>query len=221
MSGIKDLGRVTGEKGDKGDTYEPSVTSQNGLVTIDWKLNGETKQTTTIQIPYYVPVKENGQLKFIKATSSDNNYTVASFSIADELKGAPGAIRIEPVDSLPSDENADPNTLYILKSTQAVYGYDEDGKPNKNWIPLGNSNGIHFLFGLPSQAVYGYDEDGKPNKKWIPLENPIKFDDYILETVANDRFTTIQNSIETRIGQILEQQYIISELLGDITIIDD
>ena len=188
MSGIKDLGKVTGEKGDKGDTYEPSVTSQNGLVTIDWKLNGETKQTTTIQIPYYVPVKENGQLKFIKTTSSDSNYTVASFSIADDLKGDAGAIRIEPVDSLPNDEDADPNTLYILKSTQ---------------------------------AIYGYDEDGEPNKKWIPLENPIKFDDYILKTVANDRFTTIENSIETRIGQILEQQYIISELLGDITIIDD
>lgn len=188
MSGIKDLGRVTGEKGDKGDTYTPIVTSQDGLVTIEWKLNNETKYTTTIEIPYYVPIKENGQLKFVKTKSSDNNYTIASFSIADELKGDAGAIRIEPVNSLPSDEDADPNTLYILKSTQ---------------------------------TIYGYDEDGEPNKKWIELENPIKFDDYILKTVANARFTTIENSIETRIGQILEQQYIISELLGDITIIDD
>ena len=193
MSSIKDLGRVTGEKGDKGDTYEPSVTSQNGLVTIDWKLNGETKQTTTIQIPYYVPVKENGQLKFIKTTSSNNSLTVASFSIDDELKGAPGEIAVEPVLALPNDSDANSNTLYVINNKQS----DKHGN------------------------VYTFDVDGEPNDKWVLLNSPIKFNNYLLISDANTRFSKIEDSIETRIGQILEQQYIISELLGNITITDD
>lgn len=192
MSGIKDLGRVTGEKGDKGDTYEPSVTSQNGLVTIDWKLNGETKQTTTIQIPYYVPVKENGQLKFRKTTSSSDSLTVASFSI-DELKGASGEIAVEPVATLPDDSDANSNTLYVIN--------------NKQSDKYGN--------------VYTFDVDGEPDNKWVLLNSPIKFNNYLLISDANTRFSSIEDSIETRIGQILEQQYIISELLGNITITDD
>lgn len=192
MSGIKDLGRVTGEKGDKGDTYEPSVTSQNGLVTIDWKLNGETKQTTTIQIPYYVPVKENGQLKFIKTTSSYSG-DVASFSIEDELKGPSGSLGIEFKSALPDEADGNPNTIYVINNSNS---------------PI-------------NQNVYGFDADGEPGKKWIVLDSPIKFNDYLTIAVAEQRFTSIENSIETRIGQILEQQYIISELLGNITITDD
>jgi hypothetical protein len=190
MSGIKDLGRVTGEKGEKGDTYTPLVTSQDGLVTIQWKVDDEVKYTTTIEIPYYVPVKENGQLKFIKTKSSDNSYTVASFSIADELKGDAGSLGIEFKSALPNDADADPNTIYVINNTSSP----------------------------EHQNVYGYDADGEPGKKWIILDSPIKFNDYLTIAVANERFTSIENSIETRIGQILEQQYIISELLGDITI---
>lgn len=190
MAGIKDLGKVKGDKGDKGDTYIPIFNSDDGFIKINlekYSDNIENNQEILIEMPYYVPVKEDGKLKFVKHTSNFDG-EVASFDIETELRGKMGAIHIELLNELPDEEDGRADTFYMILS--------EGGN------------------------LYAFDEDGNVGNKWVLLDSPIKFNDYLLISDAEDCFTKIKNSIDERVGQILEQQYVISELLGNITIDD-
>ena len=193
MATVKDLGNVKGEKGDKGDTYEPVLNNAEGNMVIDWKVDGVTKFTNTVYMPYYVPIKSNGQLKFVKNTTIEGTPEIASFDIENDLRGPAGVVNVEFKNSLEDVNNPKGDTLYIINDSES---------PNyKN--------------------VYAYDIDKEENNGWVLLDAPLKFDDYILKNEALQRFNSIENDIETRIGSIQQQQYAIQALLGNITAIEE
>lgn len=96
MAYQKDLGKV---KGDKGNSFQPSVSVENNKVKITWTeqiSNTDTASTRTdfVDFPIFVPVLEqNGDLHFERQNASLTNESTSTVNIRGP-DGADGQMRI-------------------------------------------------------------------------------------------------------------------------------
>lgn len=187
MAYKEDLGKVVGEKGDTGDSYTPVVTdNHNGTVTFTFNKNTNPPQSTTVEYPYVRIQRTNDQIQFI---NPDGTITT-SIDLVD-LKGADGHISIKNVATLPSINNADLDTIYIVAEP------DNDGNNKLNSK-------------LSAYIIYT-DDNG--NKTWEMIEQVIDLDNYYTKSEMDTTVQNINNTIDARLNCIIGQQQLINQTL--------
>lgn len=193
MAYKEDLGKVVGDKGDQGDSYVPSIiNNDDGTITIKFTNDNDSSDVVTfpnLVIPYYVPYIDNNSIKF-RLNTSDPAPTVGSIPLST-LKGEDGHIAIQMINTLPSLDVAERDTIYIK-----VQDTDNDNIDSQ----------------VTAYIVY---EDANHTKRWEVIEQFIDLDNYYDKTYINNLSDTINNTINSRLGCILAEQQSINAILTD------
>lgn len=191
MSYNTDLGRV---KGDKGTTYIPKITLENGKQYISYESDDGTPIPSALQkkeftsFIYKPSLDENGNLSFV--LSSD----LTAILNLGNIKGPVGesTIGIRVVDAEPEYNNlSDAEKTLITNGNSHIYVIDTD------------------------EAYLGagvFKKDGS----FKYLESKLRFDNYYLKTETYHKDDVYnKQEIATQLGSIIEQQNAITAMLGD------
>ena len=140
------IGRVVGEPG---KTYIPTVSSDNGILNIDFEATDTNENNDTVSssivLPYIVPYRddEEGKIKFrVESLTSSNNIQLPEISFDDieGPQGPTGEIAIEFIDVNDANfdiEDLEFNTIYVDTENNAqsgdidTYVLKEDAGGNK------------------------------------------------------------------------------------------
>ena len=191
MSYNQDLGRV---KGDKGTTYIPSITLENGKQYISYESDDGTPIPSVLQkreftsFVYKPSLDENGNLSF--ALSSDLTATLSLGNIKGPVGDSTIGIRV--VDAEPEYNNlSDAEKTLITNGKSHIYVIDT----NEAYLGAG-------VFKTDGSFKY--------------LESKLRFDNYYLKTETYHKDDVYnKQEIATQLGSIVEQQNAISTMLGD------
>lgn len=191
MSYNQDLGRV---KGDKGTTYIPSITIENGKQYISFTSDDGTPIPSSLQkrefqsLVYKPELDANGNLLFYLTNSTPANLNVG------RVKGDTGnsTIGVKVVDAKPE---------YATLPQAEKDLIDE----NKGYVYLINTDDVYLDAGV-------FDT----NKEFVYFENKVRFENYYTKSETyNKNEVYNKTEISNQLGTIIEQQNAITTMLGD------